>query len=565
LPTLQHEADEYLEQLIALYRQILHRDPLCTAATTNLADLFWFLLSRAEELGDAAARTQYLDLLAQYDDGRYADLIDGTGTLQIDTDPDGARIRLLPVVEQAGGTSTPGECVDLGLSPIDPVDVAPGSYLLQIDLPGYASTCRPVLVPRGADIQVRVRLFHRREVGPDFVVVPAGRFRMGGDPEAPGAGPCSDPFVDNFAIGRQPVTIGEYMLFLDDLASRDPGRALRFSPPPSATGSQESKDPRLPVAGISPEAADAYCDWLSARTGLPHRLPTETEWEKAARGVDGRPFPWGNMFDPSFCSMGRSRLGAPRRHPVGSFPTDRSIYGVHDLAGGVCEWTQSNFDDQGTLRVTRGGSFMDGAENCRSASRLGAPFEGLPSVGLRLVRGLPPGGGDRVVPAPIPVLCTDDDEVVLPPALHEPQLSLSQALDRIRTMGAKLAASAEPCLAVSQLLSETVQIVQAERGLLVQLHGGKLAILEACTANGEAIPRSDQWYDPAIPQAALKQRRPIQLMDDHPLLAIPLADGESCLILERRFHRSRPFSEESQLVAQAATDPLTLALRLCGQ
>jgi eukaryotic-like serine/threonine-protein kinase len=100
----------------------------------------------------------------------------------------------------------------------------------------------------------------------------------------------------------------------------------------------------LPVVGVTHAAALAYCEWLSRSTGLPYRLPTADEWEKAARGVDGREYVWGDRYDPTFAltrdtpaARGRPKLWAP----PGSFPTDCSVYGIWDLGGNAREWTDS--------------------------------------------------------------------------------------------------------------------------------------------------------------------------------------------------------------------------------
>jgi len=100
-----------------------------------------------------------------------------------------------------------------------------------------------------------------------------------------------------------------------------------------------------PVMGVSWDDATDYARWLTARAGggrWRFELPSEDEWEKAARGPDGRFFPWGDEFDPTFCRMQDSRAGEqPRLQPeaFGLFPLDESPYGLRDLGGGMREWT----------------------------------------------------------------------------------------------------------------------------------------------------------------------------------------------------------------------------------
>ncbi len=568
IPSAQEALDRRVESIVSLCGRALELelDPDQGAeAHAKLSNLYWRLLCRAEEQGDAEAAQQLLALLTLHDDGRYADLIEGTATLQVATDPDGARV-ILRRLEVRGRRLVPGEAADLGPSPVEPMDLAPGRYLLEVQLEGYAPIRRPLCVGRGEDHEVQLRFCASRVVGPDFVVIPASRFGMGGDLEAPGALPPRSPFQDNFAIGRFPVTVGEYLLFLDDLANTDPGQALRYSPGPA----EGRRDPRQPVVGVSYEAAEAYCVWISARTGIEHRLPSEEEWEKAARGVDGRCFPWGDAFDPSFCHMRASRPGQPDRLPVGSFAADVSVYGVRDLAGGVSEWTSSSYGDRPDepLQVARGGSYDAGAESCRAAQRCGVPREAQRSVGVRLVRPLAPGGGERVTPAIVPQLM--NDELVsarLPQPMQQERLSISAALERVRAMSGQLAASDAPQELLPLLLGETVQLVGAERALLLRRRDddeAQLQILEARTAAAEPLPTSDQGYDAQVALAALKQNRVIALdFDEMPVLAVPLPDAKTCLLLERRFQHGR-LGDDAELIARAAADSLALALRLAG-
>lgn len=544
LPRREQDVAARVENVVSLLGQALELDPERSLARARLADLYWLLFCRAEERGDRARQDQLLALLALHDDGRYADLIEGTSTLQVETEPPGARVTLRSATAPAR---------DLGPSPVDPVDLAPGSYWLTFELEGLAPTVRPIQVRRGVDLQLQVRLFSSREVGPDYSHVPAGRFRMGGDATAPGAGPSREAFVDNFAIARFPVTVGEYMQFIDALSASDPRQALRFSPLPAG----EPFDPRLPVSGISREAALAYCSWLSARTGREHRLPSEQEWEKAARGLDGRAYPWGERFDPSLCQMRRSQPGPPRKRRVGSVPTDVSVFGVRDLAGGVAEWTGSGYGTAPDLWVVRGGGFDTGAESCRCATRIPSDGQAQLGIGFRLVRPLAPGGGDRVAPAAVPALF-EPHEAQDP--VTTPSIPVKQALEQTLTMSRRLAAGDAEAL-LPELLAETVRLTRAERGLL--LRDGE--VLEARTSSGEPLPGSDSGFDGEVARAAVRQRRAIHLAHPHPVLALPLPDLSTCLLLERRFHRSLPFEEEGLLVAGAAADALALALRLSQQ
>ena len=140
--------------------------------------------------------------------------------------------------------------------------------------------------------------------------------------------------------------------------------------------------PNFPVVGISWFEAEAYANWLSEKTGHRYRLPTEAEWEKAARGTKGFKYPWGEHFDKNLCNS--FELGLRRTSPVGIFPEGKSPYGCFDMAGNVWEWCSDRYNDKyyancpdsnpkgpsdGADPVVRGGYWYDYARICRSADR----------------------------------------------------------------------------------------------------------------------------------------------------------------------------------------------------
>lgn len=127
-----------------------------------------------------------------------------------------------------------------------------------------------------------------------------------------------------------------------------------------------------PVVMISHTDAQAYARWLSDRTGQKWRLPTEAEWEKAARGTDGRRFPWGDAFDAA--RLNSHDAGPFDTMPVGSFPSGKSPYGILDAAGQVFEWTSTQ--GRAGRFIVKGGSWDDkGCGVCRSAARHDRPQE----------------------------------------------------------------------------------------------------------------------------------------------------------------------------------------------
>ena len=139
-----------------------------------------------------------------------------------------------------------------------------------------------------------------------------------------------------------------------------------------------------PVVLVSLDDAEAYAEWLSKQTGVRWRLPSAKEWEKAARGTDGRYFPWGNTYEPSL--LNSHDAGPFDTVPVGKFPKGASPYGILDAAGQVFEWTSTATSP--TRRLVKGGSWDDkGCGVCRPAARHGRPIA-LKHIliGFRLVR-----------------------------------------------------------------------------------------------------------------------------------------------------------------------------------
>jgi serine/threonine protein kinase len=200
----------------------------------------------------------------------------------------------------------------------------------------------------------------RRVIGPDgkeYIHVPSGEFVMGSAQD--NESPSRKVYLDGFYISRYPVTNAEYYAFTE---------ATGYPPPEHwQDGIYPAWEADHPVTYVSWNDANAYCQWARGR------LPTEAEWEKAARGTDLRRFPWGNAFDPTRCNSRESRREASSR--VGRFsPLGDSPYGVADMVGNVWEWVldwyapiNPDFTPShnpmgpatGKTKVIRGGSFMN--------------------------------------------------------------------------------------------------------------------------------------------------------------------------------------------------------------
>jgi serine/threonine-protein kinase len=385
-------------EVVGLCEKALAHAPDHRDARAALARAYWSRVKVAEERRDAAAVAYYTDRVASYDDGALARLLEGTGSLTIDTDPPGAEVFCERFVSN-GLLLEPRERASLGHTPLTGVPLPMGSYLLTLCHPGRRDTRYPVHITRCRHWEAgRVALLTDEAIGDRFLYVPGGPTLVGGDPEAPGSRDPVDKQLPGFLISRFQVSMEEYVAFLNALHERDPAAAWRACPRseaglsssdsqyflrPKADGRYELPEtdddgnpwePRWPVFGVSWRDAVAYAAWRSERDGCTYRLPLEDEVEKAARGVDGRFYPWGDGFDRTLCKMGDSRRGRARPEPIGAFPTDVSVYGVRDLAGSMRDWCgDEEFDGDATLRPVRGGSWNYDPRFCRAACRLGRP------------------------------------------------------------------------------------------------------------------------------------------------------------------------------------------------
>jgi formylglycine-generating enzyme required for sulfatase activity/predicted MPP superfamily phosphohydrolase len=216
--------------------------------------------------------------------------------------------------------------------------------------------------------------------GVRFLWIPGGRFQMGGD-RFPDEQPVHRVRVSPFWLGETPVTNGQYTAFLKVTGHHEPAfwRGRRYSAPDQ------------PVVGVSWDDALAFCRWLAPACGRRVTLPSEAQWEFAARGTDGREYPWGDEApDATRASFGLSLEGG-QPAAVGSFPAGRGPFGALDQAGNVWEWCLDAWDeaayrkrakgaepvdpmvegDDGAVRVLRGGGWFVSAVNLRAAYRLG--------------------------------------------------------------------------------------------------------------------------------------------------------------------------------------------------
>ncbi len=231
--------------------------------------------------------------------------------------------------------------------------------------------------------------------GREMVVIPAGPFLMGSGPEGDfDEQPQRAVFLEAYAMDKYEVTHADYERFARMLKRPLPVIPVFEDDLRLLTGA------RLPVVGVMWVDAFAYCKWAG------NRLPTEAEWEKAARGEEGRTWPWGSRFDSHRANGRGEEDGYKYSAPVGQYESGRSPYGLYDMSGNVSEWVSDWYDqfyykkapfnnpqgpedpDINKVVVYRGGSYNSIAHDLRASKRFGGahPERGESSVGFRCAR-----------------------------------------------------------------------------------------------------------------------------------------------------------------------------------
>ncbi len=415
----------------------LELDPQRAEARALLADLAWAQFRAAEDAGDAAELARWETLLRAVDGAGAERRLAEPSRVKIDAEGGAARVSVLRYVEvgrlsllrppgeppldearrtealarfepDAYGRTLPSVAeraarsaffgpgvlpAELGRTPIEPA-LPPGSYLFLIERDGRTPARLPVRLNREARLDRTMTLLPSGSVPDGFVHVPAGPFLREDS--------AAETTTGTYCIARFEVTNTEYLEFLNDPGTqaevaRAEGGIRRVPRTAPRDGALWPRDPEgrfslpdglredAPVTGVDLDDARAYAAWFDRRRGdaaWTFALPTEPEWEKAMRGTDGRPYPWGNAFDSSLCAVKGSSPGRPA--PVGAFPADESPFGARDMAGNAAEWTVTG-DDRGGYAV-KGGSWTSDSNWCRADSRdLDLPGEVDDENGIRLV------------------------------------------------------------------------------------------------------------------------------------------------------------------------------------
>ncbi len=205
-----------------------------------------------------------------------------------------------------------------------------------------------------------------------MVLVPGGEFTMGSFGGDPDEQPVHKVYVGAFFMDKHQVTVSQYARFLESAHQESP---------PEWTVMNKPQNQTRPIANVDWAEADAYCKWAGKR------LSTEAEWEKAARGTDGRVYPWGNEPPTRFHANSRKEIWSNHSAltPVGTFEEGKSPYGIYDMAGNVWEWVSDWYDQEyyqlsppqnpsgprrGSHKVVRGGAWgSNGIADLRSSDR----------------------------------------------------------------------------------------------------------------------------------------------------------------------------------------------------
>ena len=372
---MANERDRALGDAIRKFIRTIDISPDNRRAKEKLADLAFEKMMEMEERGENERARDYRIQVEAYHDGKYARELKGDGSIALTSSPPGAYVYLAEVVEH-GPRLVPENERPLGSAPCPPQELPMGSYLATLRLDGYPDVIYPFRIGRNQELSAEVPLVPRDRLAPGFAYIPRGPFLAGGTSLFESQ-PIIEADTPSFCIGINPITMGEYLEFLHSVTDEHGiEEAKRRSPRRSPTGNSyllevddrlvlpdvdEEGDPwsmELPVCSISAHDADDYAAWRARRDGHPFRLPSSAEWEKAARGADGREHPWGNG---SVVGLAHNKeVDQQRAEPIGR-TSDISPYGVLGMAGNVKDWTSSTSPESGN-RILRGQCFIEGGD-----------------------------------------------------------------------------------------------------------------------------------------------------------------------------------------------------------
>lgn len=402
------EADLALERATSYMLEAQRIDTDDPDVCKSLGEFYWDRYQESEASGESFQAHFFRGQLRALEDPIYTPRLDAGGTLVVALTcraPVDLELWVLrergPIFESSRRVAA-AQVAPPGTHPWVSGELPVGCYELRIRSVGYRSISVPVAIQRGKSEALTLEPRLETAIGEDFIWVPGGACTVGGDDQTFASLPLQVAHVPDYCISKYPVTWRNYQAFLQSRV--DEGHdvtkllptlesesipawqvidgAATYTSDPEVVAQREN----WPIFCVSYHQAKEYCRWYSNKSGFSVTLPSDLEWEKAARGVDRRVFPWGNRFDPSLCLNSKSTKSRAQPGPVGTYPYDRSPYGVRDLAGGIREWCDAWFDERNGLRLVRGGSWNFGEIGAHCAYRLGcSPGHSYHFIGFRLV------------------------------------------------------------------------------------------------------------------------------------------------------------------------------------
>lgn len=291
----------------------------------------------------------------------------GNGVLILDINPPPIKTDIHPIIESENGTFSTGEYPILSLTGSNDTAVIPkGKYVAYIQTDNLDRIIYSFKIEHIEAEEINFEV--PENIPQEMVFIPGGPAWIGGPYSSHNK--LINQNIDSFFIKKTEVTFAEYYKFWKTLGTLEKNRYCpyiqlsenikSYVPAWDKNGDYNSFcRPELPVVGVTHEAADKFCEWLSLTQKSTYRLPTNHEWEKAARGGDCRNFVWGNDFSPDK-TLARSNKTAKAKYKYwakcGLFPEDKSVYGVLDMAGNIREWTSTKFSTEDTFFLIKGSS-----------------------------------------------------------------------------------------------------------------------------------------------------------------------------------------------------------------
>ena len=371
--------EESFARVTALYRNALSLSPGAAAAAGPLAELFWGRYEEEERGGDLRLAAYFEQQIREFGDAEMCARLDGLSRVDLSALPRGTRVEVWrqTVRRYHVPESLLFECV----TPCEPLSLPRGGYALKLRHPEADPCTLQLSLRRSSDLRPLCRLPRRGSTPRGCVYVPSLRAPLGVFHQA------------------HHVRLSDYVDYLNALPREDSeARAPRYQGAvylrraesglfllPFIDAEGDEWLPDWPVMMVSHADALLYAEWLAARTDRRWRLPTTAEWLEAAQGPDGRAYPWGQSFDASLCRMRDSGRGRAQPAPVGSVPTDRSAYGLYDVAGNMCQWTSTLVDAEREVYQIVGSSFNSIAATCHLERHMDCPASVcMMHIGVRL-------------------------------------------------------------------------------------------------------------------------------------------------------------------------------------